>query len=453
MTSTTDAMAAPRRGRRAGTAALVMVAALALAAAACGNSSGTKTASSSTTTGPTGTASGNEPAVNAPGVSATQISVGGVASISNNPLGSVYGDSFKGVQAYFNMINAQGGIYGRKLVLSQKLDDQLGQNQAQVEQLVQSNVFAVLPVSVLLFSGAQTLVDQNIPTFGWAINGEWQGTAAEPRLNMFGESGSYLGITDATPVLPWLAQTKKAHKIGLLAYSVAQSSDCATGVKNSFNKYGAAADAKVVFDDESLAFGVADLSVQVSKMKQAGVDMVATCMDTTGVVTLAKEMRKQQVDATQYLPDGYDQQFLDAYGSLFQGSVVRTDFTQFELTPQPAGLANYLKWIKTVTSTPNEQSMNGWLNADLFYNGLKAAGPNFSRQALMNAINKMTRYQANGLLNGVNWTVAHTGTDGTYCQFLSTIQNSKYVMNYSKPGKPFVCVLYQGGKLSSEYSG
>jgi ABC-type branched-subunit amino acid transport system substrate-binding protein len=368
-------------------------------------------------------------------------------------LGSVYGDSFKGVQAYFNMINSQGGIYGRKLVLSQKLDDQLGQNQAQVEQLIQDNVFAVLPVSVLLFSGAQTLVDQNIPTFGWAINGEWQGTAAEPRLNMFGESGSYLGITNPTPVLPWLAQNKHAHKIGLLAYSVAQSADCATGVKNSFNKYGAAADAKVVFDDESLAFGVADLSVQVSKMKQAGVDMVATCMDTTGVVTLAKEMRKQQLNAIQYLPDGYDQVFLNNYGSLFQGSVVRTDFTIFELTPQPAGLTNYLKWIKTVTNTPNEQSMNGWLNADLFYNGLKAAGPNFSRQALMNAINKMTKYQANGLLNGVNWTVAHTASDGTYCQFFSTIQNSKYVTNYSKPGKPFLCVLYQGGKLSSQYSG
>ena len=97
--------------------------------------------------------------------------------------------------------------------------------------------------------------------------------------------------------------------------------------------------------------------------------------------------------------------------------------------------------------------MNGWLNADLFYNGLKAAGPNFSRQALMDAINKMTKYQANGLLNGVNWTVAYTKSDGTYCQFFSTIQNSKYVMNYSKPGKPFLCVLYQGGKLSSEYSG
>ena len=66
-------------------------------------------------------------------------------------------------------------------------------------------------------------------------------------------------------MLPWLAQQKHATKVGLLAYSVAQSSDCATGVKNSFDKYGAAAGAKVVFEDKSLAFGTADLSVQVSQ--------------------------------------------------------------------------------------------------------------------------------------------------------------------------------------------
>ena len=75
-------------------------------------------------------------------------------------------------------------------------------------------------------------------------------------------------------------------------------------------------------------------------MKQAGVDLVTTCMDTNGVVTLAKEMKKQSLDAIQYLPDAYDHTFLKSYGDLFEGSVVRTDFTQWELPKdqQPAGL-------------------------------------------------------------------------------------------------------------------
>ncbi len=59
---------------------------------------------------------------NAPGVTATEIRVGGVASVTN-PLGGNYGDIFKGVQAYFDMVNAKGGIYGRKLVLAAQVDD------------------------------------------------------------------------------------------------------------------------------------------------------------------------------------------------------------------------------------------------------------------------------------------------------------------------------------------
>ena len=42
-------------------------------------------------------------------------------------------------------------------------------------------------------------------------------------------------------------------------------------------------------------------------------------------------MKKQQLNTIQYLPDGYDTTFLANYGDLFEGSVVRTDFTQFEL--------------------------------------------------------------------------------------------------------------------------
>ena len=48
--------------------------------------------------------------------------------------------------------------------------------------------------------------------------------------------------------------------------------------------------------------------------------------------------------------------------------------------------------------------------------------------------------------------MAHTASDGTYCQFFSTIENSKFVTNYSKPGKPFVCVVDKNGKLTAQYA-
>src|SRR5437868_1067921 len=91
---------------------------LVLVAAACGNSSTGKTKATTTSSGGTGTtaAGGTFPPVNEPGVTATEIRVSGVAS-TTNPIGGQYGTAFDGAQAYFNMINSQGGIYGRKLVL------------------------------------------------------------------------------------------------------------------------------------------------------------------------------------------------------------------------------------------------------------------------------------------------------------------------------------------------
>jgi branched-chain amino acid transport system substrate-binding protein len=434
-----------RTTRRTG---IVLLAVLALAAAACGNSPSKE--STSTSSG-SGDSDGSQVAVSAPGVTDTEIRVGGVAS-TTNPLGGKQGESFNGVQAYFDMVNDGGGIYGRKLVLAADRDDKVGGNAAETQGLLsQDNVFAVLPIATLLFTGADLLVQENVPAFGWNINGEWSGTPENPKLNLFGQAGSFLCFTCASPVLPWLAGQAGATKIGQLAYSVPQSSDCADGNSNSFDQYGPLTDTSIVFTDKSLAYGTADLSVQVSKMKDAGVDFVLTCMDTNGVVTLAKEMKKQGLDARQVLPNGYDHQLLTEFGDLFEGSYVRTDFVQWEVEDQPEGLQKYLEWMDKSGKEPSENSMVGWLNADLFFRGLEAAGPNFSRQNVIDAINQMTDYTADGLLDGVDWTKQHTEEKSTttFCQFLSQIEDSEFKTVFSEPGKPFVCAVVDGSEIKT----
>src|SRR4051812_46807641 len=159
--------------------------ALGLAIAGCSNapaSNNTATGGGSTTApsastggggdaGPTGTF----PTVNQPGVSPSEIKVAGVAS-TTNPLGGLEGTAFGGVKAYFEMVNSQGGVYGRKLVMDQELDDQTAKNKETIAPLLTADIFAVLPVDTLLFTGADDLVAAGIPTYGWVINQEWGGT-------------------------------------------------------------------------------------------------------------------------------------------------------------------------------------------------------------------------------------------------------------------------------------
>jgi branched-chain amino acid transport system substrate-binding protein len=418
--------------RRYGAALVTGVTVLALTLGA--GIGGTATAADSDTTTTTVPA-GGWPKVDQPGVSDTEIRVGGVTSTTNATQGK-YVTAYDGVKAYFAMVNKAGGIYGRKLKLASERDDQMLRNKQEVQALIdQDNVFAVLPVANIAgFTGAEVLQQQGIPAFGINYNEEWSNKDA-----MFGDRGS-LCFDCAGVALPWVAKKLGKKNVAILAYAVPQSKGCADGIENSFKKYTNGA--KVAFVDSALSFGNVDFSVQVDKMKQAGVDFVTTCMDTNAVFNLAKEMRKQRLDATQYLPDGYDPEFIKKNAKLFTDSVVLTIFTPPGTKPAPPGLKNFEKWIKKTGGAVTSNSITGWINADQFVTGLKLAGPEFTRQKVIDGINNGPDFTADGMVSPVDWSTAHTESDpplgcpGAYTQITSS---GTFKPIFTKDGKSFPC--------------
>jgi branched-chain amino acid transport system substrate-binding protein len=395
---------------------------LGVVAVACGNSKDSGKAKVST--------------VKQPGVTATEIKVSGIASVTN-PLGVDTAAAFDGVEAYFKMINDGGGIFGRQLKLVNNRDDKLGSAQSEAQGLVtQDKPFAALPIAELLFDGHQALADANIPTFGWNIQKEWTGPS-----NFFEQEGA-LCFECPGALAPWIAKQLGKTKVGLLAYNVTQSTDCAKGTKASFQKYPSA---KIVYDTESLPFAVTDLSAEVKHMKDAGVDLVTTCMDQNGVLTLEREMQRQNVDAIEYLPNAYDQDFMAKYGDLLEGSYVRTRFAPFEFAPAPKGLQVFDEWMGKIGKQKKELALIGWIDADMFVTGLRAAGPNFTQQKVIDALNQLRDYDAQGILPGLDWTVQHkdpsipANRTKEDCAALSKIVNKKFEPAYTEPGKPFLC--------------
>jgi ABC-type branched-subunit amino acid transport system substrate-binding protein len=407
-----------------------------LLAAGCSNS---EPESSSPTTGGssapvnTGDTDENIPS-DQPGVTDTEIRVGGVAS-ATNPLGGNYGDAFAGAQAYFDMINDDGGIYGRELSLVAERDDTVSQNQAQTQaMLAQDNVFAALPMASLVFTGADDLVAENIPAFGWAINPQWAGPD-----NLFGEKGSFLCFTCPSPIIPWMAREIGAEQVGVLAYGTsAQSVECGEGYIAAFEKYPTA---EVVFRDTSLNFGVPDLSGEVAEMKDAGVDLVFTCMDQNGVNTLANDMNKGDLDAVLYLPNGYDQEVAAEFADVFEGSYVGIQFWPFEVTEdRPEAMDDYFEWMEKSGGATNEISMAGWISADMFVTGLRGAGPSFTRQGVIDYINTLDDFDAGGIHSGVDWTIQHTEEGPESCFSVLKIVDGAFEPQFGEPGKPFVCI-------------
>jgi len=412
-----------------------MIAVVGLLVAACSNSSEGGTASSTTRSGGSTTPSSQ------PGVTADTIRVGGVAAVTN-PLGAEPGKAFDGAKAYFAMVNADGGIYGRKLELVSERDDQLGANQQQVEaMLAQDNVFAAI-IDTLLFTGSKALAESGTPTFGRNLGEEWTG-----HPNFFGTNYGALCLGCYSSAWPFVARQAGKTKIGIVAYSQPSADKCAEGIKQSFERYPTA---KVVFDTRSISYGTTDFTVEVDKMKDAGVDFVMTCMDANAVINLAKSMRKEGLDAIRYLVDGYNCALVKANAQFLEGDIVGVQFVPLEFRPQIQPIKDFEKWVKTSGCKSNEDLMAGWIAAAMLVDGLKAAGKDFTQQSVVGALNKMTAQTLDGLIPPRNWTTEHDITHTTTCNAYLRIEDGKLVPTFNRPGKPFQCLPDQPAQLPDQ---
>jgi branched-chain amino acid transport system substrate-binding protein len=436
---------------RTRTVATLVVAALIVVS--CGNASeddnsegNTPGSTSSGVTTTTADLTKNVP-IDEEGVTDDSIRTSVVTAITN-PIGTDFRSYANGIQAYYDTINDAGGIYGRDLEIVEVRDDQLGNNTAAIQAtLAQDNVFAVY-VATLLFTGSRALEQDNVPTFGWNINREWIGPT-----NFFPNEGA-LCFTCSRPGLPWLAEDIGADKVGVLAYNVQQSKECLEGIQASFKKYPTA---EIVFTDDSLTYGVVDLSGQVAQMKDAGVGLVLTCMDRNGVFTLAKEMDKQQLDAVQSLPNAYDAEFMKANGRYFEGDYVGVRFAAFEHEPQPPAMKDFFAAMDKAGKEVDELAMHGWISATQFVTGLKLAGPEFDRQKVIQGLNGLTDFTADGLLAPIDWTKQHEdpavnveSVGELDCSSTVQVKNNEFVPAFGEPGKPFRCFKTADENLTSE---
>lgn len=373
-----------------------------------------------------------------PGVTAKEIRVGGVVG-KTNPTGRPYADAFAGAEEYFNRVNKQGGLFGRKLKLVAKFDDQTrdSKNIQAVRSLVEEKkVFAVLPVATQTFAGAGYLVEKGVPTFGWNIQAEWS-----KGPNLFGEKGSYLCFDCPTIAPVFIAQKEGAKAAGLLAYGGSpQSANCSKGQENGFDRWGP----KVAFADRSLAFGFSanDISAAVQEIKDKGVDFIATCMDVNGEVNFANALRQAGVTGVKfYAPEGYDPGTLADLGKDLDGFTFVIEFLPFELADESKEMQAFLKAMKKRGVSPSEQALAGWQNAALLVEGIKRAGKSFTQKSVVDAINQITDWTAHGIRPAIDWTSAHgpPPPGAIDCAAYVTVRNGKYVPVYNQPGKPYVC--------------
>ena len=340
-------------------------------------------------------------ALDQPGVTDDEIRFASITTTSGNPLGTNIGGAYNaGIQAYFDYRNDEGGIYGRDLVLAEQRDDELGSNDREAVAVAsEDSAFGVF-VATLLFTGAATLDEAGIPTFGWNIHAEF---ADKPSL--FGHVAPSCPDCFAR-VVPYVARELGATTVGVLAYGTSENSrGCAEAQRDSIEHFsGDIGGIEVGFFDNDLAFGLPNgLAAEVSAMKEAGVDFISTCMDLNGMQTLGEELRRQEMDVDMYHPNTYNAEFVAGNAEIFEGDVMVPQFVPFE-TPLDSPLRDaFFEYAGALDAADEELAMIGWLNAHLAFTGLLAAGPEFDRATVIGALRSLEDYDADGISVPIDW--------------------------------------------------
>ena len=80
-----------------------------------------------------------------------------------------------------------------------------------------------------------------------------------------------------------------------------------------------AAGFKIGYSDFKVAYPGTTVATDVQRMKQAGTNLVVSCMDVQGNVTMARAIKQYGLKTTQLWFNGNDAQTLAANQSLMQG--------------------------------------------------------------------------------------------------------------------------------------
>jgi branched-chain amino acid transport system substrate-binding protein len=372
----------------------------------------------------------------APGVTSNSITVGSI-STQTGELASNFASMIPGEKAYFDYINAQGGVNGRKINYAYQYDD--GGNPTTFNQLAntlinQDHVFAVTGVATAFFT-PNIFTEANIPTYGYNVTGNWT-----PQTNLFAAGGSVEYYPAGAPQWAYVARkTEKKPSIAILAYGIAASADACQASDTALMSAGY----NVSYVDLKVAYPGSTVATDVERMKAAGSNFVVTCMDVQGNINMARAIQQYGLKMTQLWLNGNDQSTLNQNKSLMQG--VYFYIAHVPLTASTSlypGLKLYLTEMNKYepSYTYDELAIQGWESAALFVEGVKMAGSNLTQQAVINADNSLTAFTANGLTAPTDWKYAgHSGHKPPYCGAIIKVSGDKYVPALNTGQNVFNC--------------
>jgi branched-chain amino acid transport system substrate-binding protein len=329
-----------------------------------------------------------------------------------------------GIKAYFNAVNAAGGVNGQKIeyVMADSTSTPAGALNAAHKLVQTDHVFAILSTTSFFFGAQAYALKEGIPVIGQGFDGtEW----ADPKnTNMFATGG----VNDFNKVYANSGQLMKALGVtscGSVAYADSPSSEksgentqkscVAAGLKDGYLK--------------GIPFGSTDVGPIALAMKSAGVDGVYLPVDPNTGFALAGALRQHGVQTKAVL-------LATGYGGDLLGSpaaVTAAQGFQFTVTMQPVEMNTPAtqKWQKNLaavgyTGIPTSAIQFGYQAAAGFVRGLQASGANPTQASYIAALRKVNDFDVDGLISPNKVSFSNYAPSQS-CLWAVTLEGTKFV--------------------------
>ena len=384
------------------------------AGASSGSASGAVSGSSASSGGSTGgskagSGSASNPAAAAPtggnggatsvGVTANTITVGNVSDVGG-PVPGLFAGGPIGVEAYFNYINSQGGVFGRQLKLSPQDDSlQCSNNEADYADSVKSVFAYVGSWSLDDFCGANIMKSNpGVPMVQTYLSPDMQNLP-----NAYGEA-PYSQLVNTGPFLYFKQKfPQDIQSVGTLVGNQASAVAAWNHAEQAIDSIGY----KVVYKD-TFPPAQSNFTSDVIQMKAQGVKMVILLsVNAPDAAIFASEAAQQGFHPDVWLcPICYFGGYVSESGGAasVNGQYAYVTFADFLGDPGVPEVGTFLHWVSVTNPNfvPDEFSAFSWANAALFVHAIEQVGPDLTQAKLLSVLKGTSTYTDNGMVTAAN---------------------------------------------------
>lgn len=367
------------------------------------------------------------------GVGAGPVRVGIIASATSPVGGDAFTGPGEGARAWFDVLNAHGGLGGRRVEVI-GCDDGgsgIGNNDCVRRLLDEEKVFALVATTSLAYAGAPEVSRAGVPDIG----GQPIGTAYDTYPHLYGIYGSRAPREGTAPgwdgtlyagteVYRYFKREHGARTAAVVAYNQAASAGYARQITQGLRAEGY----EVV--PEQVDFALPNFRAVAADLKARGTDLVFDALDTHGNARLCEAMDAAGVRVTAKVTNvqNWDDRVASDYADApaCRNSLWVTGSSRNHAEAGHPAVAEFRAALEGRGRALSQWQLEGWAAAMWFTDAARSCLPDLTRPCVERFLQRAEPYTARGLLLPVSFVPSATApTAQRACLSVARWQDAK----------------------------